>query len=129
MAVSKAQATLISDEIKMAVEAILSKHGMEATRIRTTYGDSYGFKVEGNPLVKGENGVNLESSEAKAYERFGSSYGLSEGLLGKKFVSKDRDFAFAGIAPGRSKYPIMALNLDDDKVYFFTKDIVSKINA
>ena len=128
MAVTKAQATLISNEIQAAVEAILGKHGMATGKVRTTYGDVFAFKVEANPLVKGENGVNLESVEAKAYERFGSSYGLNEGLLGKKFVSKGRDFAFAGISTSRSKYPIMALNLLEDKVYFFTRDIVSSIN-
>lgn len=127
MAVAKAQASEISVEIKAAVEAILAKHGMELTKVQTTYGDVYGFKCEGSPLVKGENGINMESKEAQAYKRFATSYGLPEGLLGKKFTSKGREFAFAGIAPSRSKFPFAAMNLLEGRMYFFTEDIKSKL--
>jgi hypothetical protein len=129
MAVTKVQAASISDEISAAVEAILTKHGFKAGKVRWNYGDHYAFKVEANPLVLGENGVNLESQEASAYKTFADSYGLKPGLLGKKFTSNGQEYAFAGIALSRRKYPFVAVNIIDGKTYFFTESAKTKINA
>lgn len=129
MAVTKAQASVISNEIQAAVDAILSKHGLVAGKVRTTYGDMFAFKVEATPLVKGENGVNLESIEAKDYLRFGNSYGLNAGLLGKKFVSNGDEYVFAGIAISRKKYPIVATKVLTGTTMFFTETVKTKLNA
>jgi len=129
MAVTKKQAADISAEIKVAVEAILKKHGMATSKISTNYGDIYRFKVDAAPLTLGANGVNITSPEAEAYTTLGGAYGLKPGLLGKVFKSNGTEYAFAGIATSRSKYPLMAVNPLDGKHYFFTESIVERINA
>lgn len=129
MAVTKAVAKEISTEITEAVKKVLEKHGLGLGQVRSTYGDIYSIKIEATEVVNGDSGINLASKEAQAYNMFASSYGLNEGLLGKKFVSRGREFAFAGVSTSRSKYPIMAVNLLDNKKYFFTRDIVKVVNA
>ena len=129
MSVTKAECQAISAEIAAAIKPILERHGLDITKTMSKYGDIYSIKVEANKVSRGENGVNMESEYANDYKRFGSAYGLNEGLLGKKFTSRGREFAFAGIATSRSKYPIAALNIVEDRVYFFTKDVARLVNS
>lgn len=129
MSVTKAECQAISAEIAAAIKPILERHGLDIAKTMSKYGDIYSIKVEANKVSRGENGVNMESEYAKDYKRFGSVYGLNEGLLGKKFVSRGREFAFAGIAASRSKYPIAGLNLLEDRIYFFTQDAAKLVNS
>jgi len=129
MSVTKAECQAISAEIAAAIKPILERHGLDITKTMSKYGDIYSIKVEASKVSRGENGVNTESEYAKEYERFGSAYGLNEGLLGKKFVSRGREFAFAGISTSRSKYPIAGLNLLEDRIYFFTRDAAKLVNS
>jgi hypothetical protein len=129
MTVSKTMCTSISDEILAAAKEVLARHGLELSKSRSGYGDIYSIKIEANVVARGENGVNTASEYAVDYKRYGASYGLKPDLLGKKFTSRGTEYAFAGIATSRRKYPIAALNLMEDKMYFFTSSIVSAVNA
>ncbi|NBS92184.1 MAG: hypothetical protein EBS91_00160 [Betaproteobacteria bacterium] len=129
MTVSRALCDSITEEILAAAKAVLAKHGLELSKSRAGYGDIYSLKVEANAVARGENGVNMASEYAVDYKRFAASYGLKPDLLGKKFTSRGTEYAFAGIASSRRKYPIAALNLVEDKMYFFTSSIVPAVNA
>jgi hypothetical protein len=123
MQVDKATAREISRELEEAAEKIFAKHGLQKRKMKTGYGDSYSFSVEAETVTADESGVNLSSKEARGYELFASSYGLPTGLLGKKFKVSGVEYAFAGIATSRPKYPIFALNLSTGDHIFFTEAV------
>lgn len=129
MSISKEECKVISAEISAAIKPILERHGLALSKTNSTYGPLYGIKIEADKVSLGVNGVNTTSQYADAYNKLGSLYNIKPGMLGKKFVNRGREFAFAGIASSRSKYPIAALNIAEDRIYFFTADIVDKVNA
>lgn len=108
----------VTAEIQEAVNAILAKHGMVAGKVSSGYGDFYKFTIQASMNVVGDSGVNEASTEAIAYERFGSTYGLPEGILGKAFTAKGKTYKFAGIATSRPKYPIVAIDAEGNRVCF-----------
>ena len=129
MQVNKATAVEISKEIEEAAEKIFAKHGLQKRKLKTGYGDSYSISIEAEAVSTGENGVNVASKEARGYELFASSYGLPSGILGKKFEVNGVEYAFAGIATSRPKYPIYALNLMTGDYIFFQESVKSRLVA
>ena len=127
--VSKELCTLVSKEIDAAIADILARHGLEATKRQSQYGDWFKFTVTASPVVIGDSGVNEATPEASAYNRFYRSYGLNEGLLGKEFVSKGETYRFCGIATSRRKYPFVGKRISDNQTVFFTEDLAAKLNA
>lgn len=126
MKVDKETARLITNEIVSAVESVLKKHDMALAKTRSTYGDQYSLKIEAELQTTGPNGVNMSSVEASDYIRFHTSYGLPSGLLGRKFTVQGKEYAFAGIATRRSKFPICAKDLEEGKTVFF-KETAKKL--
>jgi hypothetical protein len=78
-----------------------------------------------------KTGINLTSKEAIAYQQLHAVYGLPDGLLGTVFTTTTQkgqdDFVFSGIASSRSKYPLAAKSLNDDRTYFFPRNYVAVI--
>ena len=123
MQVSRALAEQITDELEKAAMAIFAKHGLERGKVSTKYGELYSLKIEAQAVEVGPNGINLASVEARDYTRFGKMYDLPEGLLGKTFSFNGTEYAFAGIATSRSKYPIYVRNMSTGKYSFFQESI------
>ena len=117
-AVSKNEAQTLTKEIQEAVAAILVKHGFADPKIRTSYGDYYKFTLEASPDNTDENGVNLSSKEAVAYNQLHKAYDLPSGLLGKRIKIKGEWLTFAGIASTRPKYPYSFIKEDGTKTLF-----------
>lgn len=105
MNISKELSRQVTDDIRTAVDAILAKHGLVAGKVNTHYGIHYKFSIEAVAEELGENGVNLASKEATAYQQLHKVYDLPEGLLGKIITVKGEPLVFLGIAASRSKYP------------------------
>jgi hypothetical protein len=123
MEVDKKTALAISEEIYAAADAIFARHGMARAKSRTKYGISYSLTIDANLVTLGENGINESTIEAQSYKALHGVYGLPDGLLGKKFNVNGKDYAFAGIATSRSKYPIYAKDLEEDKMTFFQESV------
>lgn len=122
-AVSRLLAEEITNELEKAAVAIFAKHGLERCKVSTKYGQLYSLKIEAQPVEIGPNGVNLASVEARDYIRFGSMYDLPEGLLGKTFSVNGKEYAFAGVAASRSKYPIYLREVATGKYSFFQESV------
>lgn len=122
--VTKQQSRAITEEISEAISAILSKHGLAAPEIKTTYGDYYQLKIKSTPLAEGPNGVNLNSPEAQAYLRDAEwNDALDPKALGRKFTVQGGEFIFSGSLVRGQKYVYAATKVSDGKSYRFTRDI------
>lgn len=135
--ITKEKAQAVSTEIKQAVEEILTRHNMNLSQIRTGHGEWFEFKVTATAIDLGLNGVNMATKEAQYYQRFGwTVYGhgpdfKSEELiapLGTMFTSQGKTYLFAGCAPSRKKYPIVATEVGKTEPIYFTETVVAKIN-
>lgn len=128
MPITKTQAVAIREELQDAIDAVLTKHGLDKPTIRTTYGDQLRITITASALVLDEAGVNTASAEAVAYERYHASYGLDAGLLGTEVTIRDEKWTFLGLALKRTKYPIMLRNAATGKPMLYTTDVVAHIN-
>lgn len=138
--VTRELSSAITDEIREAVDAVLAKHGLAATKHSTRYGDLYKFTVEACPATVDENGVNHSAPDAIAYTRFGY-YGYVSGVtpngaetlislvapIGTVFASNGRDFAFAGVR-ARGTKKILGLELATKREFAFADSVIPKIN-
>ena len=73
------------------------------------------FKV--NVSEVGENG-EAKSREAESFKTNASLYGLDPSDLGKTFVDRGNNYTVLGLAPRRSKYPVLAVRGDGKKFKF-----------
>ena len=143
MTISKTQAQGLIDELRPMIEDALKRHGMDA-KFAWKYGAWFELKVSASPVTVGDNGVNTSSPEARYYTNFGFTATVREigggcvavkavkltAPLGTIFVSRGVEYAFAGIAAKRRKYPICAVRVGGDGTEtYFTEDAVKVINA
>ena len=130
MEVSRELCRQLTDEIKVVVEEVLKKHGLSAPKTRSTYGEWYKVSFESTLETLDENGINLTSKEALAYNKLHTLFGLPAGLLGTKFVAKTKQgedsFTFIGIAASRSKFPFVGRD-DEGNVLLFTEAVKDSI--
>lgn len=123
MEVDKRTAVAVSEQIEAAVDEILAKHGMARSKSRTKYGIAYSIAIDATPVTLGLNGINESTVEAQAYKTLHRSYGLPDGLLGKKFKVNGTEYAFAGIATSRRKYPFYVKNMSTGTMSFFQESV------
>ena len=123
MQVDKKTAKAVTDEITASIDSILERYGLTRGRVSTKYGDEYSVTISAEVLSAGENGVNMTSREALDYVSYASSYGLPQGLLGKTFQVNGSEYAFAGIATRRPKYPIYVRNVETGAMSFFQEGV------
>lgn len=134
MSISKSEAAEIAAELEPLIKATFAKYGLDAPKISWKYGAWFEYKVAGSLLTLGDNGVNLDSPEARYYTSFGHtaySGGAFTKLvapLGTKFTVRGTMYIFSGIAAKRKKYPIYAYNVDDATYTFFADSVVNTIN-
>lgn len=125
--VSKATAKAIFDELVPIIEETLSRHGLAMPKIKTKYGVEFEMKISSSSLEEGVHGINLGSREVAYYKAFGHP-GLNA-PIGTVFTHKGEEYAFAGIAASRRKFPIYAKNLHSGLFHFFPDGIIPAINA
>ncbi len=102
--VPQTEASIITAEIRAAVDAVLDRHGLKAGRMSTRYGDRYEFKIEASPVTEGPNGVNLTSPEATAYLASAKFHGFDPDALGKEFLLHGKFYVFEGELRRNHKY-------------------------
>lgn len=136
MTITKAAAQAVANELEVEIKKVLALHGMEVSNFSTKYGAWFEMKLAASPLLRGANGVNLNSPEAEYFTRYGyRAYGVaSHGVeltapLGTLFESKGETYAFAGIAAKRRKFPIVGRNIEDGSIVFFTEALITRLNA
>lgn len=122
-------AVTVIKEVEAAVAAIFAAHGLAKPKVRGSYGDSLKVTLESSPDVKDDNGVNIASPEALAYQRYHAAYELPANGLGIKFVSQGKEFVVTGLSPNRPKFPINAVCTTDGKAYKFGRTIIPTINT
>jgi hypothetical protein len=122
MNVSKDKAQAITAEIQAAVQVILEKHELQASKVRTKYGDGYQFSVQADAIEINASGVNLASTESQVWTQVGKSYGFADpvSVLGAEFTQNGKSFKFLGFNPNAVKFPLVAKNLADGKTYKLT---------
>lgn len=123
MEIDKKTAKALTDEITASVDEILARHGLTRSKTSSKYGDLYSVTISADVLSVGVNGVNTTSKAARDYERYAASYGLPQGLLGKTFRVNGSEYAFAGIAVQRPKYPIYVRNVETGAMSFFQEGV------
>lgn len=132
-AVSREAARLITEEINTAVQAILARHGLEAGKSSSGYGDYYQFKITANAVQLNERGVNLQSNEAQAWLVNAFQYNFTreqaEAALGKTFTSKGKTMKFLGFESRRPKFPVYAEDTATGERFFLTEPVLEKVRA
>lgn len=131
MLVSRSQASAITAEIQIAVNAILAKNGMDSGKVSTKYGDLYSIKIEATPVSNNEAGVNVNTIEAQNWITYGTVYGFStpDEALGKTFTASGRTFKLTGLNTKAPKMPVQAVCIEDGKSYKFGVEALKKIEG
>ena len=135
-AIPRALAREITDEIMEAAKAVLQKHGLAISKSSSGYGDSYKFTISACNVRLGQNGVNLDSNEAKEFvvtarESFGMTDAQAEAALGTVIYSnpKTGDCFLIGYNGRKSKMPVIIQSVRDGKTYFVGEQTLTKVGA
>ena len=122
MAIARADARVVTDEIAVAVKAIFEKHGLTLGDIRSNYGDSYASKVTATTAEVGEDGFDYGTDAAKMWLMYGHPHGFEDpkAVLGKIVVMRGEEWEFMGYAPRSPKYPLRFRKVADGRIYKFT---------
>ena len=121
MTINPTKVKQLREEILAALKPIAEKHGLIIDKANANYSSSTASLTLGfSEQELDENGVNLVGEYATAYLTFQRAYDLPSGILGKVFVNNGKQFAFAGIALKRSKYPFAVVALATGEKSFMT---------
>lgn len=120
----------LRDKVSAAIADVFAEAGLVAPTVTGSFTKtSVSFKLSASIDAVDESGVNLASQEALDYEKFGSTFGLDEGRLGKEFSVQGKRFVFAGINGRRPKYPICGVEVASGRTFKFGRDVAALINA
>jgi len=135
-AIPRALAREITDELMEAAKAVLQKHGLAIGKSSSGYGDSYKFTISACNVRLGQNGVNLDSNEAKEFVMtanalFKMTFAEAEAALGTVIYTnpKTGDCILIGYNGRKSKMPVIIQSLQDGKTYFVGEQTLSKVGA
>ena len=108
----------LSDAIEQAIKKIGDEFGVHIKRSSGSFTDA-NYKMKWEASVINENG-EIRSREAEDFKTQARLYGLQETDLGKTFSDwTGRKFEITGLTPRRSKYPILAKDVNTGKVFKF----------
>lgn len=72
--------------------------------------------------VKAEVIVGGKTKHAIAFDQYHEMFGLRAEQFGAKFHARDGQYEIVGLAPSRTRFPIMAIHVATGKTMFFTVD-------
>ena len=111
--------------IDETLQNIAKEYGISIKTSAGSFTESdYSFKVEACTIDT--NGI-AHSKEASEFRAFASSYGLNADDLDKTFLFKDEVYKIKGLSTRSSKFPIIAKNLSNNRIFKFPEDLVCKI--
>jgi len=112
--IDRDMARTVAGEARAALAEVFRSHGLdpEGFKLRTTYGGTLKMTVEVGELVAGENGVNLGSAEAIAWQRYAKwethdGKRLDPDALGRTVEISGRPMVFVGYNPRARKMPFL----------------------
>jgi hypothetical protein len=121
---------MLMDEAEPVLKAIAEKHGIVLSRIRK------GYRKNALPLMfefiireENESGEVL-SRDAIEFKKYATVFGLKPEDLGRRFESRGETYEICGASIKSSKYPILAKNISNGKVFkFMPESILPKLAA
>jgi hypothetical protein len=107
---------LLRGDVQSALATIAKKYGIDL-RLGTGRfsSENVTFKLEGS-VIRAEGVVTREAAE---FRQYADLLGLEAGDLGKTFTQAGKRFEITGAKLSSSKYPILARNVLNGKVYKF----------
>ncbi|NBV35808.1 MAG: hypothetical protein EBR94_00835 [Bacteroidetes bacterium] len=134
MEVTKQEVNALLKELLESTEKICKKYNLELSKSSAKFGDYFAWNIQAVKVKKHSSGVNLASPEAKAYQKYGyEAYDFTTGKttklkakLGKKFNLRNKQYVFAGIRGGSSKYQIVCIS--KEKICYFADDVIPLLN-
>ena len=115
----------ILDDAKEALGPVAEKYGLKLERKSCTYSEDecpVAFKFL---ITETDSNGNLMSSDAKAFVREASLYGLKGTDLGKEFRFRGDTYRISGLKPKSRKYPILGENVQTGKTFKFAAEDVA----
>ena len=107
---------LLRDDVESALNAVGKKYGIDL-RLGTGRfsSENVTFRLEGS-VIRAEGVVTREAAE---FRQYADLLGLEASDLGKTFTQGGRRFEITGAKLSSRKYPILARNVLNGKVYKF----------
>lgn len=113
---------VLADDIRTALKSVASKHGISLTYKNARFSASnVTIKLEG--AVIGTGGV-VETKEHQDWKLYAPRYGLNTEWLGKAFVHGPDQFVISGLSTRKSKYPVLATCIRNQKRFKFPANTV-----
>lgn len=107
----------LRDEIDTALATVAQKHGLRLTCGRCTFNPQNAtFRLE--VATVGDGGTAMDPARI-AYLRDCAIFGLKPEWLDREFTYNGDRFRLSGLHPGRSKFPLVAIRVDNGKTYKF----------
>ena len=115
----------LTGDIQTALKSVADKYGISLTYKSARFNAS-NVTIKLESAVIGASGV-VETKENQDWKRFAAGYGLSVGWLGKTFMHSGDQFVISGLATRKSKYPVLATCVRNQKRFKFGADIIKAL--
>ena len=116
---------LLTGDIQTALKSVADKYGISLTYKSARFSVSnVTIKLEG--AVIGAGGV-VETKEHRDWKLYAPGYGLKTEWLGKAFIHGPDQFVISGLATRKSKYPVLATNVRNQKRFKFPVNTVKTL--
>lgn len=120
--ITKALLNDVRADIKLALQEIANKHGLEVDpELRITYSDN-SFYFKKITFIEG----TVEEHDKNEFLSNCRYYGLSENDWNAKFLIRNEVYMIVGLETKRNKYPIRVKNIQTDKEILVTVDGINK---
>lgn len=126
MAITKQNFLQFSSELDAALAELGAKYGVVLKGGNAKIDSMSGIvdmKLHASPIAADGNVVTKEAADFKLYAR---SYGLDASDLNKEIIYAGKRYEIAGAKPQSYKFPILAKNLIDGKLYKLPSEGVKK---
>jgi len=122
MSISKQQCREISEAIESQVAAILEEHGLaiEPNSTRSKYGEGYEIKIVASTVRTNDRGINLDSTDAKAFIRNAWLHNIGDAEADLGIVYQDNDgteWQMVGYNPRAPKFPFIIKNMQTGRLH------------
>lgn len=117
----------IQADIQTALKSVADNYGISLTYKGARFSaTNVSIKLEG--AVIGAGGV-VETKERKDWKVYAEMFGLKSAWLDKTFVVAGDSYIIAGLATRKSKYPVLATCVRNQKRFKFPIDTIKALMA
>lgn len=123
----KTNLRLLTADIQTALKSVADNYGISLTYKGARFSaTNVSIKLEG--AVIGAGGV-VETKERKDWKVYAEMFGLKSAWLDKTFVLAGDQYVISGLATRKSKYPVLAKCVRNNKTFKFPSDTVKALMA